>query len=343
MRKLLNTLYVTSEDAYLALKGETADVLFDDGTSKQIPLHTIESIVCFSYKGASPAFMGKCAENGIALSFFTPTGRYLASVGSNVNGNVLLRRAQFRIADDETVALSFAKSFIAGKLYNAKYVLLRCLRDHPLQVDCEKLQSAADAIQNYLSALKDAESAEVLRGIEGNAAAEYFGVFNELILQNKTDFYFEGRSRRPPLDNVNALLSFAYSLLSGDCVSALQSVGLDPYVGFLHTDRPGRRSLALDLIEEFRTVFADRFVLTLINNRVLNASDFEKRENGAVLLKDQGRKKFLSEWQKKKREELCHPFLNEKIPWGLAPYIQALLLARCIRGDLDAYPPFFWK
>ncbi|MBQ6164442.1 MAG: CRISPR-associated endonuclease Cas1, partial [Clostridia bacterium] len=204
MRKLLNTLYVTSEDAYLALKGETADVLFDDGTSKQIPLHTIESIVCFSYKGASPAFMGKCAENGIALSFFTPTGRYLASVGSNVNGNVLLRRAQFRIADDETVALSFAKSFIAGKLYNAKYVLLRCLRDHPLQVDCEKLQSAADAIQNYLSALKDAESAEVLRGIEGNAAAEYFGVFNELILQNKTDFYFEGRSRRPPLDNVNA-------------------------------------------------------------------------------------------------------------------------------------------
>ncbi len=342
MRKLLNTLYVTSENAYLSLNGETVDVLFEDDTHKAIPLHTLDGIVCFSYKGASPALMGKCAEYGIMLSFFTPRGRYLADTGNSTSGNVLLRRTQYRWADSEK-ALSVAKSFIIGKLYNSKYLILHFSRDHAMQTDVAKIRLAAQRITSYLNDVKSADTCDMLRGIEGNAAAEYFGVFNEMILQNKETFCFQERNRRPPTDCVNALLSLSYSLLTNDCASALHSVGLDPYVGFMHTDRPGRRSLALDLMEELRSVFADRFVLTLINNRVLNHDDFEKQENGAVNLTDGAKKRFLAEWQKRKREEICHPFLGEKIPWGLVPYIQALLLARFLRGDIDGYPPFLWK
>lgn len=342
MRKLLNTLYVLSEEAYLALDGETVEILLEDG-KKTIPLHTLESIVCFSYKGASPALMGKCARDGIALSFYSPNGRYLASVGHTENGNVLLRREQYRIADKEERAVAVARSFLTGKLYNEKYVLLRTARDHPMQVDAERIRTASGRISEYLNSMQNAETKDSLRGIEGNAAGEYFGVFNEMILQNKKEFVFEERNRRPPLDPVNALLSFTYSLLANDCASALHSVGIDPYVGFLHTDRPGRRSLALDLMEELRAPLADRFVLKLINNRILTGSDFKTMENGAVILKDDCRKTFLGEWQKRKREELLHPFLEEKVPWGLVPYVQALLLARHIRGDLDVYPPFFWK
>ncbi len=326
----------------MALDGETVTVNLEDKKQK-IPLLTLESIVCFSYKGASPALIGKCASSGVNLSFFTPTGRYLASVAHSENGNVLLRREQFRIADSPDRSLPVAKNMIAGKLYNSKYVLLRIARDHSMQVDENKLRYAANHISEYLIDTEDASSHETLRGIEGNAAAEYFGVFQELILHNRDSFRFDGRSRRPPLDPVNAMLSFAYSLLANDCASALHSVGLDPYVGFIHTDRPGRKSLALDLMEELRAPMADRFVLFLINNRMVDGKDFRKMENGAVLLEDKTRRLFLSEWQNRKKETLVHPFLEEKIPWGLVPYLQSLLLARYIRGDIDEYPPFFWK
>ena len=342
MKKLLNTLYVLSETAYLSLVGEAVEIKTDDAV-RTIPLHTLESIVCFSYKGASPALMGKCAREGIALSFFDPNGRFLTSVGSLQSGNVLLRREQYRIADSEERSLPVAKSFLAGKLYNSKYVLLRAVRDHAMQVDVDALRTASGRITEYMRDLQGAERADEIRGIEGNAAAEYFGVFNELILQNKELFAFSERNRRPPLDPVNALLSFTYSLLTLDCASALQSVGLDPYVGFLHTDRPGRKSLAVDLIEELRAPLADRFVLYLINNKIFSKTHFIRMENGAVVLNDEARKQFLTEWQKRKKEELLHPFLEEKVPWGLVPYVQALLLSRYIRRDLDAYPPFFWK
>ncbi len=342
MKKLLNTLYVLSEDAWLSLKGETVEV-HTEAATQNIPLHTLESIVCFSYKGASPALMGKCAEAGIALSFFDRNGRYLASVGHLENGNVHLRRTQFRCTDDEAQALQYARSFIAGKLYNAKYVLLRAARDHALQTDEAALRSAAGQITEQLHAIQGAASPEALRGIEGVAAAAYFGVFDELILQKNECFAFAGRNRRPPTDPVNALLSFAYALLANDCASALHAVGLDPYVGFFHTDRPGRKSLALDLMEELRAPFADRFVLTLLNNRILGEKDFKKTENGAVLLTDNARRTFLSEWQQRKKEVITHPYLEEKLSWGLLPFAQALLLARSLRGDLDDYPPFFWK
>lgn len=343
MKKLLNTLYVTTEDAYLALDGENVVVTLPDESKHPFPLHTLENIVCFSYKGASPALMGKCAADGITLSFFTPRGRYLASIDHPAEGNVYLRRTQFRTADDSAASCAIARNFLTGKLYNSEYVLRRCIRDHALQVNVEELQKAAGNIRAYELTLAGAENTDSLRGIEGNAAAEYFGVFTEMILQNREAFAFSGRNRRPPLDRTNALLSFAYSLLTADCASALYSVGLDPYVGFMHTDRPGRKSLALDLMEELRSVYADRFVLTLINNRVIAPGDFLQRENKTVILTDAGRRKFLQEWQKRKKETITHPFLSEKMEWGLVPYSQAMLLARVLRGDLEAYPPFFWK
>ena len=293
MRKLLNTLYVLSEDAYLSLTGETVEIRTEAGT-KNIPLHTLESIVCFSYKGASPALMGKCAEMGIALSFYDRSGRFLTAVSPETKGNVLLRRTQFRIADDAAGSTAAARGFLSGKLYNEKYVLLRAVRDHSIQVDVERLKAAAAQITACIEQLKTATDADTLRGVEGKAAAAYFGVFDELILQNKNVFSFRERSRRPPLDPINALLSLTYSVLSGECASALLSVGLDPYVGFLHTDRPGRRSLALDLMEELRSPLADRFVLTLVNNRLLTKNDFKKEENGAIFLKDAGRKIFFA-------------------------------------------------
>ncbi|MGI6174239.1 MAG: type I-C CRISPR-associated endonuclease Cas1c [Christensenellales bacterium] len=343
MRKLLNTLYITSEDIYLSLDGENVVANLPDDTRKPFPLHGFESIVSFSYKGASPALMGKCVEMGISIAFYSPRGRFLALIGNETAGNVHLRRTQFRIADDEAASVAIARDFIVAKLYNAKNVLLRCARDHGIRLDVEKLRSSAEAIGRYMKDAAIVENMDRLRGIEGNAAAEYFQVFDEMILQDKEAFSFDGRSRRPPKDRVNAMLSFAYSLLTSDCASALRGVGLDPYVGFMHADRPGRKSLSLDLVEELRAVFADRFVLTLINNRVLNADDFLIQDSGAVLMKDSARRTFLNEWQKRKKEPITHPFLDEKIAWGQVPYVQALLLARFVRGDLDAYPPFFWK
>lgn len=343
MRTLLNALFVTSEDLYLTLDGENVVARRGEEAAGRFPLHTLRAILCFSYAGASPALMGACAQRGVSLSFCTPRGRFLARVEGESSGNVLLRRAQYRAADDPVQSCRIARSMVFGKLYNARWAIERTRRDHGLRVNESRLKEAAETLRGLLPQVIAETSPDSLRGLEGAAAAAYFGVFDERILCSKDAFYFRGRSRRPPLDPVNALLSFAYSLLANDCASALESAGLDSHVGFLHRDRPGRASLALDLTEEFRPCIADRFVLTLINTRVLRPDDFSMRENGAVFLSDEGRRTFLRRWQEHARETIQHPYLKEKIPWGLAPSIQALLLARYLRGDLDEYPPFLWR
>lgn len=343
MRHLLNTLFILTEDAYLSLQNENVVVWKEDKKLGQVPLLTLENIVTFSYKGASPALMGACAEREIGLAFCNPYGKFLTRISGESRGNVLLRRRQYRIADSEEDRVGYARDFITGKLHNSRVLLARALRDHRMSINGEAVASAVKELAGSIHKTRLVTDTDSLRGIEGSAAHLYFTVFGELILHDKEHFPFHGRVKRPPDCTVNALLSFAYTLLAHDCASSLESVGLDAYVGFLHTDRAGRTSLALDLMEELRSIFADRFVLTLINNRIINFSDFETQEDGAVLLTEDGRKKFLDAWQDKKRETITHPFLNEKLPWGLVPYAQALLLARTIRGDLSEYPAFLWK
>lgn len=343
MRRLLNTLYVMTEDAYLSLDGENIVIKKGDDELGRFPLHTLEGVISFSYYGSSPALMGACVQRGIDLCFMKSNGRFLARVCGSSRGNVLLRKKQYQISEDTEASLSIGKNMMTGKLYNARWVLERATRDHALSVDKERLKTASGRIKEAIGKIQEADNTDRLRGIEGDAASEYFGVFNELILRKEECFTFHGRSRRPPLDCVNAMLSFAYALLASNCASALESVGLDSYIGFVHTVRPGRESLALDLMEELRAVVADRSVLYCINNRVISETMFEKSSSGAVSLSENGRKAFLKTWQERKKETLMHPFLKEKIPWGLVPYIQALLLARYLRGDLDAYPPFLWK
>lgn len=343
MKQLLNTLFVTSEDVYLSLEGENVLANREKTVVARYPLHTLQTIVSFSYAGASPALMGACAEKGIGLAFCTPRGRFLARVCGENNGNVLLRREQYRAADDPGRSCLIARTMIFGKLSNSAASIQRTLRDHAPRVSDCGLEEAVGQIRDLLPMVLDAVDLDALRGLEGVGASAYFGVFDHLVLNRKEDFFFHGRNRRPPLDRVNALLSFAYSLLAHDCASALESVGLDAYVGFLHRDRPGRQSLALDLMEELRPCMADRFVLTFINNRMVRPEDFQTQDSGAVLLTEEGRKKFLKAWQERKRDALTHPYLNEKLSWGMIPYIQALLLARYLRGDLDGYPPFLWK
>lgn len=343
MKQLLNTLFVLTEDAYCSTENDNVVVQQHDKVLAKVPLRSLEFILCFSYKGASPALLGRCAEFGVGVSFYSPRGRYYCSILGEKNRNVLLRREQFRIADEKDTALPFACSFIAGKIYNERWVIERTKRDHAMRVDADRLSSASRALQAILADVQRCESTAELRGLEGTAAKDYFAAFDDLILREKDAFFFQERSRRPPLDRMNALLSFVYTLLSGDCVAALQGVGLDPYVGFMHTDRPGRASLALDLMEEFRAAIADRFALTLVNTGKIKPNQFEERENGGMFLTESGRKTVLTAWQKRKQESLTHPFLKEKMPWGLVPYVQALLLARAVRGDLDAYPPFMWK
>ncbi len=343
MRKFLNTLFVLSEDSYLALEGETVEVLSGEEKRGQFPLHTLENILCFSYKGASPALMGKCAREGVNLCFLTPRGRFLARICGENPGNVLLRRTQYRVADDPAQSCRIARCFLFGKVYNSRWSIERTRRDHAMRVDEEKLVRASAALADSLPAFLEETDPDSLRGMEGQTAAVYFDAFDALILNQRETFTFIGRSRRPPMDPVNALLSFAYTLLANACAGALESVGLDAYVGFLHRDRPGRISLALDLMEELRPLFADRFVLTLINNRAIRPEHFERQPGGAVWLTEEGRKLFLTAWQKRLAEPITHPYLKEKLAWGLIPYVQALLLARYLRGDLDGYPPFLWK
>ena len=300
-------------------------------------------IVSFGYRGVSPALMGSCAEKNISLCFMTPQGKFLARITGKTRGNVLLREQQYASSLDSAISLEIAKNCILGKVYNARWVLERCVRDHSMQVDADKIKIASEKLKHTLGLIQTCESKAQLRGFEGEAASVYFGVFDEMILQQKKDFSFQGRNKRPPLDNMNAMLSFVYTLLTNTIASSLECVGLDPYVGYLHTERPGRVSLALDMIEELRAVLADRFVLSLVNKKIVNGKNFTKKENGAVLMDDELRKKLLVEWQKKKKETITHPFLKEKVEWGMVPYVQAMLLARYLRGDLDSYPVFLWK
>jgi len=343
MRKLLNTLFVTSEDSYLALENENVVVINGENKLGQFPLSILEGIVCFSYKGASPALMGACAGRGIQLCFMTPRGRFLARVCGEDRGNVLLRKQQYRVSDSPAESCLIARNMILGKVFNARWVLERTLRDHGMRVDTEALRKVSTQLAQQLPAIETAVDLDTLRGLEGEASARYFSGFNQLILNQKDDLSFEGRNRHPPRDNVNAMLSFAYTLLANDCGAALESVGLDSYVGFMHRDKPGRASLALDLMEELRAPLADRLVLTLINNRMVQKNHFRRQADGVVLLNDDGRKLFLNAWQERKRDAITHPYLQEKVYWGLVPYVQALLLARYLRGDLDGYPTFFWK
>ena len=343
MRKLLNTLYVTSENSYLSLDGENVVVLEEQKEIGRVPLHNLEGIVSFGYRGTSPALMGACAEKNISLCYLTPQGKFLARISGRTKGNVILREQQYASKNDDEVSLGIAKNCILGKVYNARWVLERAVRDHAIQIDANQVKAASASLKASLELIRNSQSKEQLRGYEGEAASVYFGVFDQLILQQKKEFIFQGRNKRPPLDNVNALLSFVYTLPTNSITSALESVGLDPYVGYLHTDRPGRASLSLDMIEELRAILADRFVLTLINKKIISGKNFSKKENGAVLMDDELRKRVLTEWQNKKKEVIMHPYLKEKVEWGMVPYVQAMLLARYLRGDLDGYTVFLWK
>lgn len=343
MRKLLNTLYVTTPDKYLSLDGENVVVLSGGQEAGRVPLHNLEGIVTFGYTGASPALMGYCAQKGISLHFLSKSGRFLAEVCGDPRGNVTLRKTQYRISEDNSAGIKIAKNMIIGKVYNSRWVLERATRDHPDRVDVKRLKEASAFLRGTLDKIVKCGDMDELRGLEGSAAGRYFEVFDQLILQDKKNFFLRSRNKRPPLDNVNALLSFVYTLLANMSSAALSSAGLDPYVGFLHRDRPGRASLALDLMEEMRPVMGDRFVLTLINRKVISADDFVRKENGAVFLNDEGRRRLIAAWQEKKQEKIQHPFLEEKMQWGLIPHIQAKLLARLLRDDIDQYPPFMWK
>jgi len=343
MKKHLNTLFVTTQGAYLAKEGETIVVKVEKEVRLRLPVHTIGSIVCFGNVACSPFLMGFCAENGVGISFLTEHGRFLARVQGPVSGNVLLRREQYRQADDPQTSADIARAVLTGKIANSRTVLQRALRDHAEKLAADQVGFAVKRLNNYLRLLNQDQPLDVLRGCEGDAAHIYFSVFDHLIVAQKDAFSFQERNRRPPLDNVNALLSFIYTLLVHDIRSALETVGLDPAVGFLHRDRPGRPGLALDMMEEFRPFLADRLTLSLINLRQVQGKGFDKTDSGAVLMTDDTRKTVLVAYQERKQEEIVHPFLNEKVNIGMLFHVQALLMARHLRGDLDGYPPFIWK
>jgi CRISPR-associated protein Cas1 len=343
VKKHLNTLFVTTQGAYLTKDGETVVVKVEKEIRLRIPIHTIGGIVCFGNIMCSPFLMGFCAERDVAISFLTEHGRFLARVQGPVSGNVLLRREQYRRADDMNASAEMARAVLTGKLANCRTVLGRALRDHSDKLNADEVREASQRINSSLQRLQSDLPLNVLRGFEGEAAHTYFNVFDHLITSQKEDFIFRERNRRPPLDNVNCLLSFLYTLVLHDVRSALESVGLDPAVGFLHRDRPGRPGLALDMMEEFRPFLADRLTLSLINLNQIQTKGFKKMESGAVLMDDETRKAVLVAYQKRKQDEIMHPFLEEKVPIGLLFHMQALLLARCLRGDLDGYPTFIWK
>lgn len=343
MRKLLNTLYVTTPDTYIAREGQNVVLKVKDVTTFRVPVHNLEGIICFGYVGASPALMQLCSEKGVGLTFLTMSGKFIARLAGPVSGNVLLRRKQYTWADREEEKLRLSKRFVEGKIHNSRVVLQRVMRDHEGTVDSDSLRSSILSLKNMVARVEHSDSVDVVRGLEGEAANSYFSCFSSTILTSEKEFRFEKRNRRPPTDPVNALLSFAYTLLEHEYISALETVGLDPQVGFLHSDRPGRRSLALDMMEEMRPYMADRFVLSLINRKQVSPKGFKSKDDGAILMNDRTRRDFIVAWQNRKKDEINHPFLNEKIPVGLIPYVQAMLLARNIRGDMVDYPPFLWK
>lgn len=340
MRKLLNTLYVTTPEAYLAKDGLNVVVQVNKEELFRIPITNIEGIVTFGYMGASPGLMKLCMDNGVSLVFMSPQGRFIGRIQGETKGNVLLRIKQYSMAENENVALHLSKLFVAGKVFNSRNILKRFVRDNGMN---EAVEHAARQLGCNRTSVMMADSMDVLRGEEGRAANNYFGVFDHLILHQKVDFSFDGRSRRPPKDEVNAMLSFVYTLISIDVAAALESVGLDPYVGFLHTLRPGRASLALDMMEELRAYLGDRLVLSMINRKQVNKKDFIRQGDDGVIMTDNCRKELISSWQKRKKEVIEHPYLKEKIPLGLLPYVQAKLLSSFIRGELDDYPVFLMK
>jgi CRISPR-associated protein Cas1 len=343
MKQLLNTLYVTTQGAYLAKDGETVLVRVEEESRLRVPIHTLGSIVCFGRVSCSPALMGMCAEKGVALSFLTENGRFLARVEGPVSGNVLLRREQYRRAENDEQTAAIARSVVIAKVANCRTVLLRAAREKPDGAGCADLEAAALRLLRLGETLQQPLALDTVRGHEGDAARVYFEVFDHLIVEAKDAFFFRGRSRRPPLDNMNALLSFLYTLVTHDVAAALEGVGLDPAVGYLHVDRPGRPSLALDLVEELRPVLADRLGLSLVNRRQVRAEGFRRTESGAVEMDDDTRKEVLVGYQKRKQEEVLHPFLKERVAFGIVPHVQAMLLARYLRGDLDGYPSFLWR
>ncbi|ARR13839.1 type I-C CRISPR-associated endonuclease Cas1c [Xanthomonas citri] len=344
MRRQLNTLYVTTDGAWLHKDGANVVLNVERQERTRLPVHMLESIVCIGRVGVSPQLLGFCAEQGISICYLTAQGRFLARVEGPVSGNVLLRREQYRCSDDPVRCAAIVRHMLAGKIHNQRAVLARGWRDHgDRMIDIPAFQHALKRLKRIPQRLLIETSVDVLRGLEGEAAQSYFGVFGQLVRTESLLLRFGGRNRRPPRDAFNALLSFLYTLLTHDCRSALETVGLDPAVGFLHRDRPGRPSLALDLAEEFRPLLGERLALSLINRRQLNQRDFQVFDNGAVLLKDDARKTVLIAYQERKREQLQHALLGEKIDIGLLPFVQAQLMARHLRGDLDGYPSFFWK
>lgn len=340
MRKLLNTLYVTTPEAYLSKDGLNVVVSVDKEERLRIPVMNLESIVTFGYMGASPGLMKLCTDNNVSLVFMTPQGRFIGRIQGATRGNVLLRKKQYSLSEDENVALHLAKLFITGKVFNTRSVLQRFIRDNGPDEEVETVIKQLDWRKNRILEVRDLDT---LRGEEGQAANTYFGVFDHLILHQKEDFPFHGRSRRPPKDEVNAMLSFVYTLIANDIAAALESVGLDPYVGFMHALRPGRTSLALDMMEELRAYLGDRLVLSMINRRQVSKKDFIRQGDESFVMTDDCRKELISNWQKRKKELIEHPYLKEKIPVGLIPYTQALLLARYLREDLDDYPVYLMR
>ena len=340
MRKLLNTLYITTPEAYLSKDGLNVVVSVDKEERFRIPIMNVESIVTFGYMGASPGLMKLCMDNNVALSFMTPQGHFICRVQGQTKGNVLLRKKQYSISEDGDVALHLAKLFILGKVFNTRSILQRYIRDNGAN---EEVEHVVKQLEWRKKRIMQAESMDILRGEEGHAANTYFDVFNHLILHQKDDFIFNGRNRRPPKDEVNAMLSFVYTLIANDVAAALESVGLDPYVGFMHTLRPGRTSLALDMMEELRAYLGDRLVLSMINRKQITKKDFIRQSDDSFVMTDSCRKELLNSWQKRKKELIEHPYLKEKIPIGLLPYAQAMLLARFLREDLDDYPVFLMR
>ncbi len=340
MRKLLNTLYITTPEAYLSKDGLNVVVSVDKEERFRIPIMNVESIVTFGYMGASPGLMKLCMDNNVALSFMTPQGRFICRVQGSTKGNVLLRKKQYSLSEDENVALHLAKLFILGKVFNTRSILQRFIRDNGAD---EEVEHVVKQLEWRKKRIMQAENMDILRGEEGHAANTYFDVFNHLILHQKDDFPFNGRNRRPPKDEVNAMLSFVYTLIANDVAAALESVGLDPYVGFMHTLRPGRTSLALDMMEEMRAYLGDRLILSMINRRQITKKDFIRQGDESFVMTDNCRKELLTTWQKRKKEIIEHPYLKEKIPIGLLPYAQAMLLARYLREDLDDYPVFLMR
>ncbi len=340
MRILLNTLYVTTPEAYLSKDGLNVVVSVKQNELFRLPIHNIEQIVTFGYMGASPGLMKLCADNNVSLTFLSPHGRYIGRFQGAIKGNVLLRKAQYHYSDQSHYALHLSKLFIAGKIHNYRSILRRFVRDYGNDVDVE---CSADELYRCKRKVIHADSIDSVRGFEGEAATAYFGVLPHLLLNQKKDFKFEGRNRRPPKDAVNAMLSFVYTLICNDVTSALETIGLDPYVGFMHTLRPGRPSLSLDLMEELRAYLGDRLVVSLINKRQITIKDFVEQGDEGIVMTDSCKKIILTAWQNRKREQITHPYLNEKISIGLLPYVQATLLARFIRKDLDDYPVFLIK